>query len=162
MSLQLLAIWSQLAAAVVFLVVAILIWRRFIQPGVKAYQTAKNAELAENEARREHMRADVAKARGEIETAEADSKTMRERALADAKHEHEKLVTEAEADAERIVRNAEGELQRARLAARDRLRVEFIEKALAKARAEAATRVDASTNARLVNETVDDLSKGKV
>ncbi len=61
-----------------------------------------------------------------------------------------------------MVRNAEGELERARLAARDRLRIELIEKALlAGPRRRPPAGSTTRTNTRLVNETVDDLSRGK-
>lgn len=157
MSLQLLAMWSQIVGAIIFLLVAIWIWNKYIAPAVKAYQASKNAELAEAEARRERLRADLAAARAEVERAEADAKEIRARALADAKREHEHLLLLAGADAERIGRNAEGELERARIAARDRLRIELIDKALAKARLEAPARVDPATNERLVRRTVNDL-----
>jgi len=162
MSLELLAMWSQIVGAVVFLVVAVLIWRKYIAPGVKAYQTAKNAELAEAEARRDRMRADAEAARGEIAAAEADASMIHERIASAAEHDRAKTLEEAEHEAARIVRNAEGELERARLAARDRLRIEFIEKALAKARAEAPQRVSDAVDKKLVESTVADLSRGKV
>jgi F0F1-type ATP synthase membrane subunit b/b' len=161
MSLEQLAMWSQIAGAAVFLIVAVLIWNKYIAPGVKAYQAAKNAELAEAEARRERMRAECAEAHAAIEGADADAQMIRERAASAAEHERAKTLEEAQAEAERIVRNAEGELERARLAARDRLRIEFIEKALAKARAEAPQRVGDSVDKQLVNETVGDLTRGK-
>ena len=59
------------------------------------------------------------------------------------------------------MRNAEGELERARLAARDRLRIELIEKALRKARAQASGRVSDAVNTALVETTVADLTRGK-
>ena len=161
MSLELLAQVSQIVGAIVFLIVAVLVWNRFIAPAVKAYTAAKNAELAEAESRREHMRADVAAARGEIETAEADAKMMAERAQLAVQRDRAKAIDDAQHEAERIVRNAEGELDRARMAARDRLRVEFIEKALAKARADATARVTDAANATLVRAVVDDLVRGK-
>jgi F0F1-type ATP synthase membrane subunit b/b' len=161
MSLEQLAMWSQIAGAVVFVIAVVLIWNKYIAPGVKSYQAAKNAELAEAEARREHMRADCAAARASIEAAEADASMIRERAQSAAVHDRTKTVQEATAEAQRIVRNAEGELERARLAARARLRIEFIEKALAKARAEAGGRVSDTVNKQLVDTTVDDLVRGK-
>jgi F0F1-type ATP synthase membrane subunit b/b' len=161
MNLEQLAMWSQIAGAVVFVIAVVLIWNKYIAPGVKSYQAAKNAELAEAEARREHMRADCAAAHASIEAAEADASMIRERAQSAAVHDRTKTVQEATAEAQRIVRNAEGELERARLAARARLRIEFIEKALAKARAEAGGRVSDTVNKQLVDTTVDDLVRGK-
>jgi F0F1-type ATP synthase membrane subunit b/b' len=161
MNLEQLAIMSQIAGAVIFLICAVLIWNKYIAPGVKAYQAAKNAELAEAEARRERMRADVTAARAEIEAADQVARMMRERAAAAIEQEHLKAIAEAEAEAVRLVRNAEGELERARLAAFGRLRIEFIEKALAKARAEAPRRVTDQIDHKLVETTVNDLVRGK-
>jgi F0F1-type ATP synthase membrane subunit b/b' len=161
MSLETLAQFSQIGGAVVFLIAIVLIWNKFIAPGVKGYQAAKNAELAEAEARREHIRADVAAARAEVERADAECREIAARSLTTVEHDNVKALEEAKADAERIVRNAEGELERARLAARDRLRIEFIEKALAQAREQASGRVSDATNAKLVDETVQNLVRGK-
>ena len=122
---------------------------------------SKNAEIGESEERRERMRRDLAAAQAEVGNAESDAKEIRARIEVVTNRERTHSLESAKLEAERIVRNAEGELNRARMSARDRLRIEFIEKALLKARAEAAARVDASTNARLVNATVDDLAKGK-
>jgi F0F1-type ATP synthase membrane subunit b/b' len=161
MSLETLAQWSQIAGAVVFVIAIVLIWNKYIAPGVKAYQASKNAELADAEARREHIRADVAAARGEVERADEDCREIASRVGLVAKREREKSLAEAHAEADRIVRNAEGELERARFAARDRLRIEFIEKALAAARAAAAGRVSEDANRALVAGTVDDLVRGR-
>lgn len=161
MSLEQLAMVSQIVGAVVFLVVAVWIWNKYVAPGVKSYQAAKNAELAEAEARRDRMRADVEAARAEITAADSEASMIRERVASAAEHDHAKSVEDAKAEADRIVRNAEGELERARIAARDRLRIEFIEKALAKARGDAPARVGDDVNGRLVGETVDDLVRGK-
>ena len=162
MSLELLAQVSQIVGAVVFVVVAVLIWNKYIAPGVKAYQASKNAELAEAEARRERMRAAATDAPAEIGRADADAAEIRARVASATARDRERALEEAKHEAGRIVHNADGELERARLAARDRLRVEFIEKALAKARAEAPRRIDDAANARLVSETVSDLARGKV
>ena len=161
MTLEQLAMWSQIVGAIIFVIALILIWNKYIAPGVKAYQQAKNAELTEAESRRERLRADVAAARGESERAEEDCREITERAERASKREHDRAVEEAHADAERIVRNAEGELERARLAARDKLRIEFIEKALAEARAQAPARVSEAANRDLVQGTVDDLVRGR-
>jgi F0F1-type ATP synthase membrane subunit b/b' len=159
-SLELLAQWSQIAGAVVFVVVILLVWRRWIAPAVQSYQEAKNAELAEAEARRERMRADAAAARADAEHVGVETRTIRERAAADAEHERKRILAEAQDEAERLVRNAKGEIERARMAARDRLRIEFIEKALIQARKQAAGVVDDAVNAALIEETVATLVHG--
>ncbi|HZO93912.1 MAG TPA: hypothetical protein VFB22_09070 [Candidatus Baltobacteraceae bacterium] len=160
MSLENLAMWSQIGGAVIFLVCAVLIWRKWIAPGIRAYQQAKNAELAEAEAFREKMRAELDAAQAEVARAEDDAREISARVDVVVHREHERALAEANAEAERLIRNAEGELDRARLAARDRLRIEFIEKALARARERAPQRVGDELNHALVVRTVDDLSKG--
>jgi F0F1-type ATP synthase membrane subunit b/b' len=160
MSLEHLAMWSQIGGAVIFLICAVLIWRRYVAPAIKSYQESKNAELAEGERHREHMRADVEAANAEIARAGEDAREIHARIEIITTRERERALHEAQAEAERIVRNAEGELERARLAARDRLRIEFIEKALVAARARAPQRVDDAVNHRLVLRTVDDIARG--
>jgi F0F1-type ATP synthase membrane subunit b/b' len=161
MSLETLAQVSQIVGAIVFLIAIVLIWNKWIAPGVKAYQQAKNAELAEAEARRTQMRQDVEAARAEIARADDDCREIRARIDTVIDRDKRKTIEDAQHEAERIVRNAEGELERARLAARDRLRIEFIEKALAKARADAAARVTPATDRALVESTLNDLAGGR-
>ena len=161
MNLQLLAQWSQIVGAIVFFIAVVAIWNKWIAPGVKAYQAAKNAEIAEAESRRERMRAAVAEARGEVERADADARTIQLRIVSTVEAERARILADAKAESERIVRNADGELERARLAARDRLRIEFIEKALARARGDAVSRIDAKLDERLVIKTVEDLTRGR-
>ena len=155
------ALWSQVAGAVAFLVVLILLFRKYLIPAVDANEKARNAQIAEAEARRTRMQTEASKARGEIEAADRDAAEIRRRVEHAIELDRAHALDEAGAEGARLVRNAEGELERARLAARDRLRIEFIEKALAKARAEAPKRVDPATNERLIGQTVGDLVKGK-
>ena len=56
--------------------------------------------------------------------------------------------------------NARGELDRGRIAGRDKLRIEFIEKALNRARELASQQLSHDGDARLVAKTVDDLTIG--
>ncbi|HEV3089246.1 MAG TPA: ATP synthase F0 subunit B [Candidatus Elarobacter sp.] len=155
------ALWSQVAGSVAFLVVLILMFRKYLIPAVVANQQARNAEIAEAEARRARTQAEAAKARADIESAERDALEIRSRVEALAKRTAAEILAEAKAEGERVVRNAEGELERARYAARDRLRIELIEKALAKAREEAPARVTDDLNEKLVRTTVDDVARGK-
>ncbi len=160
MSLELLAQWSQIIGALIFIVLVVLIWNRWIAPAVRTYQESKNAELAEMEARRERMRADVVSARAGVEAADADARMIRERVAQDAERDRARILADAKAEADRTIANAEGELVRARIAASDRLRIEFIEKALLKARATAGVQLDAAANAKLVDATVETLAQG--
>ncbi len=154
------ALWSQVAGAIVFLVALILLFRKYLIPAVVANEQARNAEIVDAEKRLARMRADAAKARVEVETADRDAAEILARVERVIERDREHTLAEAKAEGDRLVRNAEGELERARLVARDRLRIEFIEKALAQARAEAPARVDAAMNAALVKRTVDDLARG--
>jgi len=155
------ALWSQVAGSVAFLVVLILLFRKYLIPAVLANQAARNAQLAEAEARRTRIQTEAAQARGEIEAADRDAAEIRNRVARVTERDRAHATDEANAEGERLIRNAEGELERARLAARDRLRIEMIEKALAKARAQAPGRVSDAVNKALVEHTVDDLARGR-
>ncbi len=154
------ALWSQVAGAVAFLLVLILLFRKYLIPAVKANEQARNAEIVDAERRLARMREGCAKARAEVETADRDAAEILGRIERVAARDREHALAEATAEGDRLVRNAGGELARARLVARDRLRIEFIEKALARARAEAPARVDAGLNGKLVERTVDDVVRG--
>jgi len=146
MNLDTLAIVSQMAGALIFVICAVWMFNRWGQPAIVRYQAAKNAELADAESRREQIKAACIAARTEIERADEDAREIRSR-----------VRTIAQGEADRIVRNAGAELERARLIARDRLRIEFIEKALVKARSVATGQVDAAIDGRLVEATVADV-----
>lgn len=156
------ALWSQVVCAIVFAVVLVLIFRKYLLPAVAAAQAARNAELANAERRREAVKADVARARAEVEAADRDAASISARVADDAKREAARILAEAKDDGERTVRNAEGELGRARLGAQAQLRAEFIDRALQLARRQADARIDATANARLVDATVDTLVADRV
>jgi F-type H+-transporting ATPase subunit b len=159
MSLEALSIYSQWAGALLFVIVAIWLFRKFVAPALAKYEAAQNALLAEAEARREKMKADVSAARGEVEIAGRDAASIEARATADAAAEHDRIVAAAKDDAARIVHNAEGELERARMSARAALREELVRKALESARTAATARVDANMNSRLVGATIDNVER---
>ena len=71
----------------------------------------------------------------------------------------EAAVAEAKEAGERALQNARGEYDRAIAAARERLRIELLDKALDRAREEASRRVDAAANERLVNGFVNSLER---
>ena len=54
------ALWSQVAGAVAFLVVLVVMFRKFLIPAVDANEEARNAQIAEAEARRTRVQADAA------------------------------------------------------------------------------------------------------
>ncbi len=153
-----LATGSQIVAAILFVVVLVYLWRRFLTPAVAAAQARKNAELEEAEQRRDAARSDIDAARRELAAAEADARSTVTRGEEEAARTRERILAEARAESERVARNADGELDRARTAARERLRGDLLEKAIAIAR-EAAQHVDERTNRRLVAETVDSVDR---
>lgn len=148
-----LAEWSQVAASVLFIVILVFVWVRFLNPGIIRSQERKNAELAEAERRRDEAKADIQTARREVGATDAEIRAITARAEADAIHVHERLLAAATAEGGRSVGNAERELERGRLAARERLRAELVAKALDIARA-AATYINDGTNRRLIEEAV--------
>lgn len=152
-----LAQWSEIVGGFAFIVVAVLLFGKYVLPAVRSAQAASNADLVNAEARLEALRGDVVTARAGLEAADRDAASIKERAAADAARERDRLLSEAKADGERTVANAEGELDRARAAARAQLRTEFIDRALVLARAKADSRIDATANARLVGATVKTL-----
>jgi F0F1-type ATP synthase membrane subunit b/b' len=102
----------------------------------------------------------VAEARGEVEAADRDALAIASRAADDARHEHETIIDAARREGLRLIQNARGELDRGRIAGRDKLRIEFIEKALGRARELAVQQLTDDVNAQLVAKTVGDLTIG--
>jgi F0F1-type ATP synthase membrane subunit b/b' len=155
------ALWSQVGGAIAFVIVLVLLFRKYLVPAVEANEVARNAEISDVEGRLAKMKAESARARVEVEQADRDAAEIRARVAGSAAADRERIVNEAKADGERLLSKAEGELARARMAANARLRIEFIEKALAVARGQAASRVNDALNERLVESTVDQLVRGQ-
>jgi F-type H+-transporting ATPase subunit b len=152
--------WSDIISAILFLAVMVWLWMKYIAPLVLAAQANQNRLLAEGERHRDEAKAALELLRQEIEGAKHDAQLIQQRASDQAKHEAEVIVSEAKEAGERVLRNANGELERARAAARERLREEFAAKALDLARSQAASRVDGDVNARLVDSFVGSLEHG--
>ncbi len=146
------AFWSQIAGFVLFAVVLVWAFGKWITPAIAAAQKASNERIALAERHRDEMRAALESLRHEIEGAKRDADAMIERVKERARHEYDAVVSEAKDAGERTVRNADGELGRARAAAQTRLRIDLAAKALDIAKRSAAHRVDDATNARLVQE----------
>lgn len=154
--------WSEILGGFAFIIAAIALFRKYVLPAVQANEIAKNAELVHAEQRRDALRTEVVAARAKLENADRDAASVIARAESDATRERARIIDEARNEGLRMIQNARGELERGRIAGRDRLRIEFIEKALNRARTLATERVDDAVNARLVTKTVDDLAAGKV
>jgi F0F1-type ATP synthase membrane subunit b/b' len=151
MNYEQIATWSQVISAVVFMAVLVWLWFRFLQPAVLAAQKANNRQIAEAERHRDEARAALDALQAEIEGARRDAEAIRRRAGDQALHEREAALAQAIEAGERALRGAAGELDRARSAARGRLRVELLERALRLARSGAEKRVDARLNRQLVD-----------
>jgi F0F1-type ATP synthase membrane subunit b/b' len=153
------AVWSQVIASILFIVVLVYLWIRFIAPAVLTAQAQRNAELADAEQRRDAARAEAEAAQRELASAATDAAAIAARAQADATRIHERLVADARAEGERLVKNAGGELERSRFAARTEFRDELIAKALEIAR-NASSSLDPATERKLVDETVETADRG--
>jgi F0F1-type ATP synthase membrane subunit b/b' len=148
------AVYSQVVASILFIVVMVILWVRLVAPAVVASQARKNAELAEAEARRDKARDEIDDAQKEVRAAEEQVRTIVSRAQSDAARVAEKILSDANAEGIRAIKTADGELERGRSAARDALRADLLEKAITIARG-ASAGLDAATDKRLVDETVD-------
>ena len=154
------ALWSQVVAAVVFAAIVVYGFVRFITPAINNATAAKNEEIRENERRRDEAVKAVETARQALAQAGLDGKRIGERIRHDARAEAQEIVVEANADADRLLRNARGELKRGRAAARDKLRIELIERALSEARRIAAQRIDERADSKLVERFLAELDRG--
>jgi len=153
--------YSEIIGGFAFLIVSIWLFRKFVLPAVRAGEISRNSDLVNTEHRRDQLREQVAEARREAESADRDALAIAARAETDARHERETIVTDACREGLRLNQNARGELDRGRIAGRDKLRIEFIERALNRARELAAQQLSDAGDARLVAKTVDDLSAGE-
>lgn len=160
MNYEAIALWSQVIAAVAF--AAIVVWGfiKYMTPAIEKATSAKNEDIRENERRRDEAVKAVEAARQALAQAAIDGRTIGERIRHDARLEAQNIVVEANADADRLLRNARGELQRCRIAARDKLRVELIERALSEARKIAAQRIDERTDTKLVERFIAQVELG--
>jgi F0F1-type ATP synthase membrane subunit b/b' len=152
--------YSEIIGGFAFLLVSIWLFRKFVLPAVRAGEVSRNSDLVNTEHRREQLRDEVSEARAEVEAADRDALAIAARAETDARHEHDTIVTDARREGLRLIQNARGELERGRIAGRDKLRIEFIEKALNRARELAAQQLTEAADARLVAKTVDNLTIG--
>ncbi|MDQ2991314.1 MAG: ATP synthase F0 subunit B [Candidatus Eremiobacteraeota bacterium] len=160
MNYEQIAVWSNVACALLFYVVIVWMWIKFAQPAVLTAQANANKAIAESERHRDEAKASLAVLRGEIEGAERDAAAIRARSVDFASRERDAALVEARDAGERSLRNASGELDRARVAAREDLRTELLDKALDLAKSDARTRVDAGLNAKLVGDFVATIEKG--
>lgn len=146
------AIWSQVASSIVFIATLVYMWFRWLLPTFMAAQERSNRQIAEAERHRDEAKAALDTLRQEIQTAHHDADLIAQRVGERADHERQAVLQEATEAGERALADAGRELERARAAARQRLRDELVEKALGVARADAARRIDPAAQERLVEK----------
>ncbi|MBV8074170.1 MAG: ATP synthase F0 subunit B [Candidatus Eremiobacteraeota bacterium] len=151
------ALWSEVLGAIAFFVVTIWLWRRYITPAVIAATQRKNAELRDEERKRDEARDQVEVARAGLEEAKAQVTSILERARLDGQRERDRILAEARIDAERIVHNANGELGRGRVAAREQFRDDLLRRALEIVNERARKEIDSETNYKVVQRALDSL-----
>jgi F-type H+-transporting ATPase subunit b len=154
------AFWSQIAGFVLFVVFLIWAMMKWINPALASAQKASNERIALAERHRDEMKAALESLRHEIDGAKRDAQTILERAKERAQHERDAIVADARVSGERLVHNAQGELERARNAARARMREDLASKALDIARQSAMQRIDVTVNSRLLAEFLEQVSRG--
>lgn len=153
------AIWSQVVSSIVFIGVLVYMWFRWLLPVFLAAQERSNRQIAEAERHRDEVKAALETLHAAIATAQHDAQLIVTRAGDHAEHERQAVVAEATDAGQRALRDAERELDRARAAARQRLRDELLDRALRMARDEAKRRLDANANARLIDSFVGSLQE---
>ncbi len=153
------AIWSQVASAILFIVALVFVWNKWILPVVLAAQVRSNAQIAESERHRDEAKGALGTLREEIDSAHRDAELIGKRAEVHAQREREAMLKDATQAGERALRDAGGELDRAVAAGRLRLRDELLERALQIARHDAVQRVGPALDARLVERFVGSLEE---
>jgi len=151
------AVWSQILSSIVFIAVLVFMWNKWVMPVVLSAQERSNRQIAEAERHRDEVKGALDALRGEIETARHDAGLIEHRAGVRAEHEREALLREAAEAGERTLADARLELDRARAAARQRLRDEMVARALGIAREEAVRRLGPALDARFVDRFTDSL-----
>lgn len=144
------AVWSQIVSSIVFLAVLIFMWYRWFLPVVLAAQERSNRQIADAERHRDQVKGALETLRAEIETARHDAQLIAARAASRAEHDRELVLKEAAEAGERALADASRELERARTAARYRLRDEMLARALELARDDAKSRIDPELDAAFI------------
>lgn len=153
------SIWSQVVSSIVFIAALVYAWRRWLMPVFLAAQERSNAQIAEAERHRSEAKAALDLLREEIQSAGHDAELIARRANDQAEHERQAAITEANEGGERMLEDARKELQRARAAAAVRLRSELVAQALQVAREDAARRVGATVDARVIERFIGSLER---
>ena len=150
---------SQFFSAILFALIMVWMWIKFIAPALKVAQDNENKQIALTELHLEESKAALGLLRQENEGAARDAESIRKRAAELAAYERAIALAEAKESGERVLHNASGELDRARAAGRERLRTELVDRVLGIARARAIQRVDGATDAKLIASFVASVEK---
>ena len=153
------ALWSQVISSVIFIAVLVFIWFRWIQPVVMAAQERSNRQVAEAERHRDEVKAALELLHAQIEIARQDADLIVTRANDRAEHERRALLDEAVSAGERALENAGRELERARAAARRRMRDELFERAMSLARTDATQRAGPALDGQLISRVTSSLEQ---
>jgi F0F1-type ATP synthase membrane subunit b/b' len=150
---------SQFFSAILFALIMVWMWIKFIAPALKVAQDNENKQIALTELHLEESKAALDLLRQQNEGAARDAESIRKRAVELAAYERAIALAEAKESGERVLHNASGELDRARAAGRERLRIELVDRVLGIARARAIQRVDGATDAKLIASFVASVEK---
>lgn len=150
---------SQFFSAILFALIMVWMWIKFIAPALKVAQDNENKQIALTELHLEESKAALDQLRQENQGAARDAEAIRKRAAELAAYERDIALAEAKESGERVLHNAAGELDRARAAGRERLRTELVDRVLGIARARAIQRVDGATDAKLIASFVASVEK---
>lgn len=154
------AVWSQVVSSVIFIAVLIYIWQRYVLPVLLAAQERSNRQIADAERHRDEAKEALEALGAEIESARRDSVLIARRAAERAEHERQQVLKEATDAGERALADAGRELDRARAAARAKVRDELVALALQIAREDAAKRMGADLDAKFVEGFAGSLEGG--
>lgn len=153
------AVWSQVVASIFFIGVLVFMWFRWLLPVFLAAQERSNRAIEQAERHRDEVKGALEALHAEIESARHDAALIEQRASDHAEHERQSLLKEATEAGERSLADADRELDRARAAARQRLRDELVERALELARNDAARRAGPAFDARFVDRFTGSLER---
>jgi F-type H+-transporting ATPase subunit b len=153
------AIWSQVVSSFVFIGALVFIWFRWLLPVFLSAQDRSNRAIAEAERHRDEVKAALETLRSEIDSARHDAELIVQRADDHAQHERQSALDEVNDAGVRALENAGKEIDRARAAARARLRADLLGRALRVAREDAVRRIGPSLDERLIDTFVGSLER---
>lgn len=159
MNYQHLALLSIVISSILFALVIIYLFIKYLTPAVAAAQKTRNEEIAVAEQRRDAAVREAKTLRAQQEKLTKALEETLARSEVEARRERERIIAEARAEGERLVRHADGELDRARAAGQDTMQTKLIELALEKARIRAIAEVTADVDRGLSERFLDQVAQ---